>query len=249
MRAQGILGVSLLVAPLAAAVTCPRPGPAFPVPSLSANDPSLAPVAASVRKKLNSLQLPNTTYWSVAFATTSEILFEQTHTAIVPGNGSTPNVTDNTVFRLASVSKVFTVLSMLQQAHNGSNTVSITDPVTKYLPELKSSTAMDWEGVTLGSLASQLSGVMRMYGQNDLAAPGVGSPEILAAAGLPTIMNSTGLVAPCGKSPLDPLCTRERKFPLFATDTKEGIVVLTSCVYRASRRPLTEPAHSRDQLA
>lgn len=72
----------------------------------------------------------------------------------------------NTVFRVGSITKIFTVLAFL--ATVGDRVWN--DPVTKYLPELArlakktpggSMMVPDWEEVTLRSLASQTSGLIR----------------------------------------------------------------------------------------
>ena len=73
-------------------------------------------------------------------------------------------VDSDTVFRLASLSKVFPVLGVLLQ-----NGVSIEDPVTKYIPELRELNKQGREqtpiwtcardSVTIGSLMSHLGGI------------------------------------------------------------------------------------------
>ncbi|KAK3312304.1 beta-lactamase/transpeptidase-like protein [Apodospora peruviana] len=74
-------------------------------------------------------------------------------------------VDSDTVFRLASLSKVFTMLAVLQQ--NG--TIGLEDPITKFVPELKDLHkqaredtpiwTVDWERITIGALASHLGGI------------------------------------------------------------------------------------------
>ncbi|KFG84826.1 putative penicillin-binding protein [Metarhizium anisopliae] len=81
--------------------------------------------------------------------------------------GSTNRVTGNSVYRIGSISKLFTVYSLLL---NGGE--KIWDmPVTNYLPELRkavsqrgANSAIDhvqWDQVTIGALASQLAGIGR----------------------------------------------------------------------------------------
>ncbi|KID84587.1 Beta-lactamase/transpeptidase-like protein [Metarhizium guizhouense ARSEF 977] len=81
--------------------------------------------------------------------------------------GSTKRVTGNSVYRIGSISKLFTVYSLLL---NGGE--KIWDmPVTNYLPELRkavsqmgANSAIDhvqWDKVTVGALASQLAGIGR----------------------------------------------------------------------------------------
>lgn len=72
-------------------------------------------------------------------------------------------VDSDTVFRLASLSKLFPVLAVLMQKG-----VDLDDPVTRYVPELRAlnqqardQTAIwktDWDSVTIGALMSHLGG-------------------------------------------------------------------------------------------
>ncbi|KAK4210150.1 beta-lactamase/transpeptidase-like protein [Rhypophila decipiens] len=77
-------------------------------------------------------------------------------------------VDSNTVFRIGSITKVFTVLTFLATVGDG----IWNDPVTKYVPEFAelakkdpggSMWAPDWDSITVGSLASQTSGIIRDY--------------------------------------------------------------------------------------
>jgi hypothetical protein len=77
---------------------------------------------------------------------------------------STVAVDAHTVFRVGSISKIFTVLAVLKLPG-----VSLDDPVTKYVPELRDLTTnapdlsafpvTTWDDITLGALASHLSGI------------------------------------------------------------------------------------------
>lgn len=74
-------------------------------------------------------------------------------------------VDENTVFRIGSASKLWTVFTFLASAGEA----SLYDPVTKWVPELQTAAvgaddAVDfvrWEDVTIQELASHLSGVGR----------------------------------------------------------------------------------------
>ncbi|WJG34905.1 beta-lactamase/transpeptidase-like protein [Fusarium oxysporum Fo47] len=73
-------------------------------------------------------------------------------------------VDSDTVFRLASLSKVFPVLALLKL-----HKVDFDDAVTKYVPELRALNkqarkqdavwAVDWDQVTVGALASHIGGI------------------------------------------------------------------------------------------
>ena len=81
--------------------------------------------------------------------------------------GGVESVSVDTVFRIGSISKLFTVYAFL--LHNGLELWQ--RPVTEYVPELRrlsqnsdTTSELDsvrWEEVTLGSLASHMSGIGR----------------------------------------------------------------------------------------
>lgn len=97
------------------------------------------------------------------------------------------SVDSDTVYRVASITKVFTVYTFLVNAG-----IQVwNDPITQYVPELAQaakSTEDDsdvdvirWDDVTIGSLASHLAGVSRdVWGSSS-------SDSQLAAFGLPPI--------------------------------------------------------------
>lgn len=75
-------------------------------------------------------------------------------------------VDTNTVYRIGSITKIFTMLTFLAAVGDG----IWNDPITKHLPEIaeiagKASGgpifAPDWDSITIGSLASQTSGLIR----------------------------------------------------------------------------------------
>jgi CubicO group peptidase (beta-lactamase class C family) len=83
------------------------------------------------------------------------------------GAGGTDRVSVNSIFRIGSISKLFTVYAFLL---NGG--LELWErPVTEYVPELRQLShnsdncsdldSVRWEEVTLGSLASQMSGIGR----------------------------------------------------------------------------------------
>lgn len=103
------------------------------------------------------------------------------------------SIDSNTIYRIGSISKVFTVYTYLANVGD----VSWNEPITKYVPELAeaaSSTEDDsdidvvrWDDVTLGSLASHLSGVSR-----DVQANLAFSDAQLAGLGLPPVPAPNG---------------------------------------------------------
>jgi hypothetical protein len=80
--------------------------------------------------------------------------------------GSTENVTNTSLYRIGSISKLFTVYTLL--VNYGCE--HWDDSITKYLPELQGAANLnddasiahvDWSKITIGDLASQLSGIGR----------------------------------------------------------------------------------------
>ncbi|KAI4147406.1 MAG: hypothetical protein L6R39_003121 [Caloplaca ligustica] len=144
----------------------------FPPPHLVNDDPRLKTVLEGLGKRFeeaarseSSQWITNVTSLSIAVTSSSEALWTTSHTAPILGHYSDSlprNVTDETYFRIASISKVFTVLAALIQQADGK--WSLKDPITRWVPELRNNTNADtvaWEAITLGTLASQLSGIVR----------------------------------------------------------------------------------------
>jgi len=121
------------------------------------------------------------------------------------------SVDSNTIYRIGSISKVFTVYTYLANA--GDDTWN--QPITKYIPELAeaaSSTAdesdidaLRWHQVTVGALASQLSGVVRDV-QSNLGY----TNEELVAFGLPPVPTTNASY--CGESQIQFPCDRAGEF-------------------------------------
>ncbi|KAL5620986.1 hypothetical protein FOBRF1_004232 [Fusarium oxysporum] len=145
------------------AKACPPLGAVFPAPQ-SPSQSSLVKKAASLLKAGLDAQIGaqfNTSALSIGVKSLheDEPLFTYQWTPPNPGEG-TDKVDEDTVFRIASGSKLFTALA----AHI-SDKIDLEASVLKYLPELNKTAGDDdifslkWEDITVGSLASHLSGV------------------------------------------------------------------------------------------
>lgn len=114
----------------------------------------------------------NTTSFSLTAVSQQEsapiIDFHHTSGFLNASAGSTSKVTADTVYRIGSVSKLFTVYSLL--LNNGIGYWN--RPVTDFVPELRQAVqrpshkssiidSVQWDQVTVGALASQLSGMGR----------------------------------------------------------------------------------------
>lgn len=90
-------------------------------------------------------------------------LLDLHHTPSKANSRSVSKVDAQTLYRVASISKVFPALAALQVAG-----INMDDPVTKYLPELwdlegqqevvNEVTTIAWDEITVGSLASHMAG-------------------------------------------------------------------------------------------
>lgn len=93
--------------------------------------------------------------------TTNSSIYSYHHAGAALNNTLTASVVnDGSIYRIGSVSKLFTVYSLL--VHSGMDILN--HPVTKYLPELggnspnKPLEGIIWENILVGTLASQLAG-------------------------------------------------------------------------------------------
>ena len=184
--------LSLLALPLATYgqlnPACPALGPQFPLPLPGTLDPLPAVLAASLKNYTDTVEaalktgttsngwvFDNATtsfslsLWSV---TSNQSLWEyHREGSDIRGNITTGGVLNNdTLYRVGSVSKLYTVYTYL--AATGDK--HLDEPVTSWVPELAaideqwqsnaSANLIDnyrWKDVTLRSLASQLSGISR----------------------------------------------------------------------------------------
>ncbi|KAI1175651.1 beta-lactamase/transpeptidase-like protein [Nemania sp. FL0916] len=119
----------------------------------------------------------------------------------------------DTVFRIGSLTKIFTMLTFLAEVGDA----SWNEPIAKYIPEVAalmedgadtshSLTTPDWGAITIGSLASQISGLMRDYsllGELTQSA----NQSSLMAIGLPGLDGDE--IPPCGSYPV---CDRAQFF-------------------------------------
>ncbi len=148
------------LAGLALGQDCPILGPTYPEVLDPISSGVFAAAKASfndeITKALASGQLDNGTAFSIqVFSRNSDkLLFDYHHG---------PSVGPDTLYRIGSISKVMTVYTTLAELGDK----YWTEPVTKYVPELAKLKVQDpvyntdWSEVTLGALASYLSGIAR----------------------------------------------------------------------------------------
>ena len=150
---------------------CHIPGPAFPTPRLARNSSSLSTITTKLDTIIKNILHGEDAHWSedttsfaIQLTSADETLWSEYFTAKILGDykdsGPTP-VTGDTVFRAASITKTFTIYALLLEKR-----INLEDPITKYLPALRDGSerdawAVDFDEITIRSLASQLSGIAR----------------------------------------------------------------------------------------
>ncbi|RYN43558.1 hypothetical protein AA0114_g10245 [Alternaria tenuissima] len=160
-----VLLVSLLFAALAGA-KCFEPDIAHPPPEYNVHDPLLQEAFESINTALTAAvaaPIHARSSFSVEVTSSEETLWSYHHTAR-ERNASRPDIPEvngDALYRIASITKTFTVLGILYQ-HAAGN-LSLDATVNTYLKELgeKSDGGIPWKDITLRSLASQLSGLPR----------------------------------------------------------------------------------------
>ncbi|KUI55067.1 Beta-lactamase-like protein 2 [Cytospora mali] len=208
-----LLTMVLLANYVAAALNghCPPLGAVLPAPT---NPSACAAVQAAIydfEKDFNNLTSSfDGSAVSVSVKSIHELnkMLDLHYTPPTRDPSSTGVVDANTIYRIASISKVFTTLGLL---HKG---IGMDDPVTKYIPDLpelvvagevNNITAVNWDDVTIGALASHMSGI-GLDLMNDLAdTPGnwmaTGFPELHGSASSPGCSDMYGL-PPCSTDEL-----------------------------------------------
>jgi len=208
---------------LSARASCYEPAPAFPVPLWSHGKTSLASAFAEIKVKLQRITNEDrydTTSFSVEVTSNTETLWSHFHTAkkrneTRPG---TSKVDGDSVYRIASITKLFTTLAVLYQ-HEAGN-LSLDDPINKYVSGLEGE--LPWKDITLRILASQLSGIPREFAQGDLLnelpdPTSVGLPPA-SRQGLPTCDEYHKYDPPCNTTDL--LSQLAKLKPVFAPNQK-----------------------------
>ena len=200
---------------------CPFYGPDVPAPRNPFNSQTVTEarkLALSVIKEglLNTTvygPLSNDTSFSLQFFSLheDEPFFEVDYTSPSLSNSTdgVKEVDQDSIYRVGSVSKLLTVYIYLVAIGDS----SWSEPITKYVPELARSVldnnpvaAVNWDQITIGSLASHLSGV----GRDARTSPTLEAEY--AKLGLPSYPPSN--VSYCGSPPFELPCDRAGRTPL-----------------------------------
>lgn len=152
--------LALVILPLVASLDlfCPPTGPVLPPPVLlQANSFDIGPLTDALTQLVDDPAAPfNSTInsFSLTITTLEDDFFQYHHTAEIKSDAGVLVVDGDTIYRVASVTKLFTTLSLLLQEG-----LDIDDFVWKHVPELAG--LEKFENTTLRMLASHLSGVIR----------------------------------------------------------------------------------------
>ncbi|KAF2024499.1 beta-lactamase/transpeptidase-like protein [Setomelanomma holmii] len=143
MRSVSVLVIAAWLPITAAAGFRPFLGPVFP-----------APKSPSTKK---------------AYQTSLKGLQSAIEAALSSGSSEHgPNVDGDSIYRIASTTKLLTVCLLLLQAGDG----ILGDPVTKYLPELAGHG--HWDDITIGALAGYTAGIVsEVYGVDNISGGGL----------------------------------------------------------------------------
>ncbi|KIW67042.1 hypothetical protein PV04_06319 [Phialophora macrospora] len=180
--------------------TCSSQSPFHPPPTYDQHASEIWETFSQIEAALSALTRKNntaldtaldTSSYSVEVTSSARTLWSTSHTARVK-NATRPGadtVDSSSRYRIASITKVFTVLEILRL--HGEGRLSLDDGVDKYvsfteaddLNPRSTSGSIVWSDITLRSLASQLSGLPRDWAQGDI----VTAPDDPTAIGLPPV--------------------------------------------------------------
>lgn len=229
---QSLILLLILISPFCLA-SCDSPTPAFPLPDFDHHGPSLQSTNSRIYNAIKSLIQKdeyNKTSFSLEVTSQTHTLFSMHHTAKVRSSlrRGAKEISNNTAYRIASMTKPFTVLAILQQQQAGN--LSLDDSVSNYVSALNfpQKGSIPWKDITLRSLATQQSGIPRDIAQGDLIteparAAKLGLPPInasLSDLGLPSCDSLVNYTAAC--TPTDLLSWATTLQPLFAPDQKSS---------------------------
>ncbi|KAJ6087265.1 hypothetical protein N7467_006179 [Penicillium canescens] len=188
---------------------CPLLGPSWPAPTHLPDDPTvqsaLQNITTTIQDAIKAGNFSGNSLSLQIFDTSgSRSLLTLSHTAeAINTTIGVSEVDENTVFRIGSASKIFTMLLLLIE--DGFNILQ--DPVAKYIPEIQAAVVdllrnstkrrdginfTKWNEVTVGELASYLAGIARDYGVLDLTE----QAPLLESLGFPALPPAQ--IPPCG---------------------------------------------------
>ena len=170
-----LLSSVYLVNTQSTSLNCPILGPDFPTPQHISTSVLLSVAQASFAKLLSNSAstVSNDTAFSISLFSVDEdeLLFQYHHSPPVRPATGVSAVDADSIYRIGSLTKVFSVWTFLIEVGDG----YFGEPITRYVPELaaavlksgNNSVEFDeiddvrWDDVTLGALASHMAGIAR----------------------------------------------------------------------------------------
>ncbi|KAG5758680.1 hypothetical protein H9Q72_013183 [Fusarium xylarioides] len=199
---------------------CPPYGPVLPAPRQASQHPAVQYAVDTITTVLKGqtagFDLSGVSVGVKSIYEDEPLLdFHYTPSAMKPKEG-VRKINASTVYRLGSISKVFTVLAALRLAEDG--VLSMDDPVTRWIPELAhidgshSGDELDvihWDDIAVGDAAAHLSGL-----GGDMTTDMSAFPFDWEVLGLPKL-SKNNQVPYCKGLPGAPVCTRKDFLNIF----------------------------------
>ena len=149
---------------LVSAAVCPPLGPVLPAPRFPSKSEAVKAAILSIEAEFDSEVKPRTNASAISIAAKSihedDYLLNYHITPSVLSGVGTDKIDENTIYRAGSISKIMPVLALLQNSK-----VSMDDPVTDYIPELRklkgpgTVSSVSWDDITVGAVAAHLAGL------------------------------------------------------------------------------------------
>ena len=157
---------------------CPLLGPSWPAPTNLASDTTFQLALKNITETIQTASdagnfLGASLSLEIFGTSSSDALLTYAITSKeIDTTLGVSKVDENTVFRIGSTSKLFTMLLLLIEGGFG----PLQDPVSKYIPEIKTAATdllrnatksndridyTKWDEITVGELASHLAGIAR----------------------------------------------------------------------------------------
>ncbi|KAF4451531.1 Beta-lactamase-like protein 2 [Fusarium austroafricanum] len=229
---------------------CPPNGPVLPAPRQPSQHPAvkfaLDAITSTIKEQVGSFNVSGVSIGIQSIYEDKPMLdFHHTPPKVNPKLGA-KKVDINTVYRLGSISKVFTVLAALQLQEDG--VLNMDDPVTKWIPELANNygsshrdelNTFQWNDITVGDAAAHLAGLGSDM-TNDITA----LPFDWQKLGLPKVPARNKAPSCKGAAEGSPICTKQGEFaihlsPVIMANKKDFINV-----FKNYRPPVYNPGQS-----
>ncbi|KAK7729492.1 hypothetical protein SLS57_001978 [Botryosphaeria dothidea] len=213
---------------------CPFSGQIFPSPSSPGSSSAINAAHSSLKSQLDAALQPgarnplgiqlNGDFLSIGVFSTADgngssdgTLFDYHYAVPGQANATAGAKTDrNTIFRIGSISKLLTVYTLLVERGD----LDWNQPITKFIPGLTDSDNDDdedfsrirWDDITIGALASHLSGIARDYAWPDFVTNFTQVPALETLVGVNTSGITPDDISPCALPLVNPtslpLCTQ-----------------------------------------